>query len=288
MKSKNIKKIIAVIALSLSTFFCTATMVSARIRHIHHSSSHSGTHSSFSDDPVGATIALTILGIGGLAFVAIFIYSKVIARKEKKYGNYMINPNLLPKDHTSEIINTIYQVDTSFQEPSFMNMAENDLRTILDTISSRELADIDNVAVDSASQKLKQKIYDLRNDGLQIKMENFQMKNRYLTLYQRDRNFEYLTAYFAFTYKEIVRKQENNYKPKNNGKNQQFIMMTYTRDRTAYQSRIPNQQMQCRNCRNIISADNYICPSCGETVMTDFNWILTDWTDLETETPTKP
>ncbi|MBP3335483.1 MAG: TIM44-like domain-containing protein [Ruminiclostridium sp.] len=248
-----------------------------------------GSSSSGDSDPF-----LTIVGIG--VVVLILAISALGGLKKKSSGGGTTRPsspngaNVVLPDRTGQIEDIIKQGDPNFSASDFITFTKQVYIDIENAWCNRDLTPVRPVMHENLYNTTCKQVQAKIDQGVVYHYESIAIDTAYLTSYQRDSQFEYVTAYLTsrmIDY-QVDEKTGNIIRGDKTTRWVQKYKMKFVRS-LGVQTKTETGTMNGHNCPNcgapLEISSSGVCEYCGSVVTTgQYTWVLTDFSGIRNDT----
>lgn len=247
------------------------------------SSSYSG-----DTDPVSV-----IIGIG--IVVVIIIISTIGGNKKKSSGgttrpSSMNGANVVLPNRTEQIEGIIKQEDPNFSASDFITFTKQVYIDIENAWCKRDLTPVRPVMHENLYNTTCKQVQAKIDQGVVYHYESIAIDTAYLTSYERDSQFEYVTAYLTSRMIDY-QVDEKTGKIIRGDKTTRWVQkykMKFVRS-LGVQTKTETGAMNGHNCPNcgapLEISSSGVCEYCGSVVTTgQYTWVLTDFSGIRNDT----
>lgn len=236
----------------------------------------------------------TIIGIG--VVVLILAISAIGGLKKKSTGEAVTCPsspngaNVVLPDRTEQIENIIKQDDPNFSASDFITFTKQVYIDIENAWCNRDLTPVRPVMHENLYNTTNKQVQSKIEQGVVYHYESIAIDTAYLTSYQRDSQFEYVTAYLSsrmIDY-QVDEKTGNIIRGDKTTRWVQKYKMKFVRS-LGVQTKTETGAMNGHNCPNcgapLEISSSGVCEYCGSVVTTgQYTWVLTDFAGIRNDT----
>ncbi len=236
----------------------------------------------------------TIIGIG--VVVLILAISAIGGLKKKSTGEAVTRPsspngaNVVLPDRTEQIENIIKQDDPNFSASDFITFTKQVYIDIENAWCNRDLTPVRPVMHENLYNTTNKQVQSKIEQGVVYHYESIAIDTAYLTSYQRDSQFEYVTAYLSsrmIDY-QVDEKTGNIIRGDKTTRWVQKYKMKFVRS-LGVQTKTETGAMNGHNCPNcgapLEISSSGVCEYCGSVVTTgQYTWVLTDFAGIRNDT----
>lgn len=247
------------------------------------SSSYSG-----DADPISV-----IIGIG--IVVVIIVISTIGGNKKKSSGgttrpSSMNGANVVLPNRTEQIEGIIKQGDPNFSASDFITFTKQVYIDIENAWCKRDLTPVRPVMHENLYNTTNKQVQAKIDQGIVYHYESIAIDTAYLTSYERDSQFEYVTAYLTSRMIDY-QVDEKTGKIIRGDKTTRWVQkykMKFVRS-LGVQTKTETGAMTGHNCPNcgapLEISSSGLCEYCGSVVTTgQYTWVLTDFAGIRNDT----
>lgn len=245
-----------------------------------------GGGSSSSDDDLDALdviiIIIVLIAIGGGAVIKNSVGSKG--------RNTYSSAQRTPRDHSSEILNAIHDIDPNFSEETFIGWTKEVFITLQNAWTERDWSKIRPFEKEELYRQHEQQLKEYINNGTINIIERINIKQAYMHLYERDAQYEYLVVYMETRMNDYVIDEKTRAVVKGDKNiehhlNYQLTFMRKTGVKTN-PARSNKSTVSCPHCGapvTVTSAGK--CEYCDFIITTgEHDWVLSDLSLVRSDT----
>ena len=248
-----------------------------------------GSSSSSGDsDPI-----FTLIGIGIIVVVVII---SIAGSKKKTTGGGSVRPssmngaNVVLPNRTEQIEGIIKQGDPNFSASDFITFTKQVYIDIENAWCKRDLTPVRPVMHENLYNTTAKQVQSKIDQGVVYHYESIAIDTAYLTSYERDSQFEYVTAYLTsrmIDY-QVDEKTGNIIRGDKTTRWVQKYKMKFVRS-LGVQTKTETGTMNGHNCPNcgapLEISSSGVCEYCGSVVTTgQYTWVLTDFSGIRNDT----